>query len=580
MKKLLVFCLSLVCMSSIAGPKVILKLDDVYVKNGKISCKDAIDEVARRGIKASFGIIALTTDETLGDGLAPYVAMKAEDGGPLFEFWNHGLDHKRPEFQGTGFDYQLEHFKKSDEIISGRSNLRMRTFGAPFNGVDENTAKALLAAGNFTHIFFAPEKLFEGTGVVVLNHRVNLENGTGNVEFAYLKKNFEASKYTDFIVLQGHPNGWKEQKMKEFSQVLDYLLAQGCTFILPQDIKGADPDLIRANSLLLSPDITIVNKKAVPPSGDKHDYVSMGPYWWPDPSKPDGKPYIRKDGQINPERENYTDRANFGKMSSAVQALARTYAKTGDEKYAQRAAKFLNTFFLDPETKMNPHLEYGQFIPGITNGRAEGVIETASVPFLIKAFTTLEKSKSWTPELDKGLKEWMSDYYKWLTTSKIGLDEQHAKNNHGTYYDAQCLAILPWLGRTKEAKQYYKKVTLPRIAAQIPPDGSQPKDLARTKAFSYSVMNLNGFVRIAGLAEELGQDLWHYKKHGQVYLKSMIDWFIPYLTKEKEFTWPQIERTSVRELVPTLEKAAEKYNDPSYRQVIEKLQPLSENIVL
>ncbi|MBQ1866489.1 MAG: alginate lyase family protein, partial [Bacteroidales bacterium] len=469
---------------------------------------------------------------------------------------------------------------RSDEIVTARSGIRMKTFGAPYNAVDENTAKALVATGNFTHVFFAPAKYFEGTGIVVLNNRVNLENGTGNVEFAYLKKNFEASKYTDFIVLQGHPNGWRDQKIKEFSQVLDYLLSQGCTFILPQEITGADPELIRANSLLYAPDVTIVNKKAVPPSGDKHDYVSMGPYWWPDPSKPDGKPYIRKDGQINPERENYTDRANFGKMSSSVQALARTYAKTGDEKYAQRAVKFLNTFFLNPETKMNPHIEYGQFIPGITNGRAEGIIETASVPALIKAMSTLQKSKSWTADLDKGMKQWMSDYYKWLTTSKIGLDEQHAKNNHGTYYDSQCLAILPWLGRTKEAKQYYKKITLPRLVAQIPPDGSQPKELARTKAFSYSVMNLNGFVRIAGLAEELGLDLWHYKKHGQVYLKSMIDWFIPYLTKEKEFTWPQIERTSVRELVPTLNQAAEKYNDPSYRQVIEKLQPLSDTIVL
>ena len=39
----------------------------------------------------------------------------------------------------------------------------------------------------------------------------------------------------------------------------------------------------------------------LPPSGDKHDYMSVGPYWWPDPSKPDGLPYIRRDGEVNPE---------------------------------------------------------------------------------------------------------------------------------------------------------------------------------------------------------------------------------------------------------------------------------------
>ena len=76
MKKFLALCLSLVCLTSLAGPKVILKLDDVYVKDGNISCKPAIDVLSGRGIKASLGIIALTTDETLGKGLAPYLAMK------------------------------------------------------------------------------------------------------------------------------------------------------------------------------------------------------------------------------------------------------------------------------------------------------------------------------------------------------------------------------------------------------------------------------------------------------------------------------------------------------------------------
>ena len=46
---------------------------------------------------------------------------------------------------------------------------------------------------------------------------------------------------------------------------------------------------------------TVMHKKQVPPSGDKHDYMSIGSYWWPDPSKPNGLPYIRKDGERNPE---------------------------------------------------------------------------------------------------------------------------------------------------------------------------------------------------------------------------------------------------------------------------------------
>ena len=43
---------------------------------------------------------------------------------------------------------------------------------------------------------------------------------------------------------------------------------------------------------------SVMDKQHVPPSGDKHDYMSLGPYWWPDPDKPDGLPYIRRDGEV------------------------------------------------------------------------------------------------------------------------------------------------------------------------------------------------------------------------------------------------------------------------------------------
>ena len=55
------------------------------------------------------------------------------------------------------------------------------------------------------------------------------------------------------------------------------------------------------DKLLTKGPYSVMDKKQVPPSGDKHDYVSQGPYWWPDPTKADGLPYIRKDGLVNPE---------------------------------------------------------------------------------------------------------------------------------------------------------------------------------------------------------------------------------------------------------------------------------------
>ena len=54
--------------------------------------------------------------------------------------------------------------------------------------------------------------------------------------------------------------------------------------------------------------VSVMEKKALPPSGDRHDYMSLAPYHWPDPAKADGLPYIRKDGQTNTEVKEYNDK--------------------------------------------------------------------------------------------------------------------------------------------------------------------------------------------------------------------------------------------------------------------------------
>jgi len=64
-----------------------------------------------------------------------------------------------------------------------------------------------------------------------------------------------------------------------------------------------------ADEALKAGPFSVMDKKLTPPSGDKHDYMSFGPYWWGGPKKADGLPYIRRDGQVNPEaRTVETDR--------------------------------------------------------------------------------------------------------------------------------------------------------------------------------------------------------------------------------------------------------------------------------
>ena len=60
---------------------------------------------------------------------------------------------------------------------------------------------------------------------------------------------------------------------------------------------------------------SVMDKSVTPPSGDKHDYMSQAPYFWADPSKPNGLPYIRRDGEHNPEIKKITDHDEFGRMN-------------------------------------------------------------------------------------------------------------------------------------------------------------------------------------------------------------------------------------------------------------------------
>ena len=47
--------------------------------------------------------------------------------------------------------------------------------------------------------------------------------------------------------------------------------------------------IVNAEQALKEGPFSVMDKKRTAPSGDKHDYLSGGPYWWPDPSKPDAK---------------------------------------------------------------------------------------------------------------------------------------------------------------------------------------------------------------------------------------------------------------------------------------------------
>jgi hypothetical protein len=317
---------------------------------------------------------------------------------------------------------------------------------------------------------------------------------------------------------------------------------------------------------------SVIDKGVTPPSGDKHDYLSQAPYFWPDPAKPDGKPYIRKDGVRNPEIDKITDHKAIDGLANA-QTLGLAFYFSGDERYADKAATLLRAFFLDPATRMNPNLEYAQFIPGVNTGRGIGLIETRSFTRVVDTVGLLASSKAWRPEDDRRMREWFSAFLKWMQESKNGQDEAAAKNNHGTYYDLQVASFALFTDRLPLAKEILEQAKQKRIAVQIEPDGKQPLEIARTNGWSYSHNNLDGMTELATLGERAGVDLWHYTTPDGRSIRKAILYLAPFSFGEKKWDAQQINAFNPQGLHGVLRRAGSRYGDAEFQSYVKRLPP-------
>ena len=329
-------------------------------------------------------------------------------------------------------------------------------------------------------------------------------------------------------------------------------------------VKAADKALATA-----PPSVT--EKDKTPPSGDKHDYMSIATYFWPDPTKSNGLPYIRHDGKVNPETGNNAyDSARIATMGENVETLAMAYYFTRNEAYAAHATKLLRVWFLDPATRMNPNLNFAQAVRGVNAGRCFGIIEGRSIAMAGSVSPLLADSPAWPAKDQTEFKAWLETYLDWLLTSKNGREEAMSRNNHGTYYDVQAMTLALVLGKLDLARRIAEAAKEKRIAVQIEPDGRQPLELARTASFGYSQVNLKALFALATLSERVGVDLWHCRlTNGQYALQTALNFLLPYVADpSKRWPYDQINKIDRGGFAPQLRQAATIYHVPRYENLL------------
>lgn len=313
----------------------------------------------------------------------------------------------------------------------------------------------------------------------------------------------------------------------------------------------------------------ITDKTVKGPSSDPHDYVSLSPYRWPNPDTADGMPWIRKDGKVNPMRDQY-DLPAMESMSHTVLTLATGYYFLDNEAYTKRAVQLIDMWFVDPVTRMNPRVAHGQFIPGKTDGQCFGILETARLFFVINAAGLLEGSSHWTPAKRDALKQWFTDYLHWLQTSDLGKAELAQPNNHSNWIICQMMVFAIFTGDENTAM---KMVDLAKrnIDTQINADGSQPHELSRTRSLDYSEFSLRALLTVAWLAKPLGSDLASYTNAKGGSLQKAIDMIAPHLPDPTHWPHKQIATPKYRHFNNTLGMAQSLYPDHDYQQYIDRL---------
>ncbi len=293
------------------------------------------------------------------------------------------------------------------------------------------------------------------------------------------------------------------------------------------------------------------------PSRDPHDYVSIATYWWPSPKTLDGLPYESRDGQLSPDIEFY-DRPRWEQAANGIVTLIRAAWFLDEPRFARTAISWLRRWFVDSHTRMNPHLAFAQFIPGICSGRQYGIIDFALyLPHVLEHVRLLAEidDSLWTADDQRALAAWCESLLSWFESHAFGKQEEATANNHGVHYDRLVVGLALYLNRWERATAQMTR-SRERIAQQIEPDGTMPRELKRTCSFSYTLMNTRCFVDLAWVGSRLDMDLWSLTGPDGQSIHKAVNFLYDFACSDRDWPGEQIEPVDWRMICPILDRAS------------------------
>jgi len=197
---------------------------------------------------------------------------------------------------------------------------------------------------------------------------------------------------------------------------------------------------------------------------------------------------------------------------------------------------------------------------------------------VVDAVGVLSGPKVWPEKDQQGMEKWFGSFLEWLQLSPSGRGEAASANNHTLPCQVPDCALF--VGKQDWARKTMEEAKSKPIAAQIEADGRQSLELQRTKAFSYSCMNLRGLIELAQLGDVVGGDLWHYQSSDARSIRRAVDYLLPCATGEKKWEYKQLVGLDPTELTSGLLQASVGYGDAVYERAAETIGTKSGESVL